>query len=148
MDYKLQLLETEENEILNCIVLGKLVPASRPRLSRFGTYYNEPYKSFLKNMRLLFTKELIHLKDIIENKSIKIDLIFNFKIPKSHTKKQIQDDLLGINRPRSDLDNMAKGYLDSMNKIVFLDDSQIIKLSLEKNYILDEEENVKIKIYY
>lgn len=46
--------------------------------------------------------------------------------------------------PRGDIDNFCKGILDSLNKIAYLDDSQITELKAWKFYA--DESSILIKI--
>ena len=59
-----------------------------------------------------------------------------FSIPKSASKKQREQMLMGDIRPtkKPDADNVAKSILDACNKIAYSDDSQVVKLLVEKHY--------------
>ena len=43
---------------------------------------------------------------------------------------------MGVEMPckKPDLDNIAKGILDAMNGIIYKDDVQVVRLSLQKHY--------------
>ena len=45
---------------------------------------------------------------------------------------------------KPDLDNVAKAILDAMNGIVYMDDSQVVGLSVHKFYAEEDEINIKI----
>jgi Holliday junction resolvase RusA-like endonuclease len=73
---------------------------------------------------------------------VEMSVSFYFKKPeyltkaiKGHTKKP-------------DLDNLLKSIKDSLNKIIYKDDSQIIRLNASKNYLLGKNARpfVNIKI--
>lgn len=54
--------------------------------------------------------------------------------------------LTGISPTKKpDIDNIVKVVLDAMNKFAFKDDTQIVRLEVEKLYT-DGEEKVEIKI--
>lgn len=57
-------------------------------------------------------------------------------VPKSWSNKQRDAALTGMTRPisRGDFDNYAKAVCDSLNKIVYLDDSQIVTALIVKEY--------------
>ena len=51
--------------------------------------------------------------------------------------------LIGISPTKKpDIDNIVKVVLDAMNKFAFKDDTQIVKLEVEKLYTSDEEKLV------
>ena len=51
--------------------------------------------------------------------------------------------LIGISPTKKpDIDNIVKVVLDAMNKFAFRDDTQIVKLEVEKLYTSDEEKLV------
>jgi Holliday junction resolvase RusA-like endonuclease len=67
---------------------------------------------------------------------VHLEMTFVFPIPKSTSKikaaQMINGSIVPMKRP--DLDNCVKLVLDCMNKIVYLDDSQVTKFSAEKCY--------------
>lgn len=67
---------------------------------------------------------------------IEARIVAMYPIPKSMTKKNRQLIDEGKLHPtkKPDLDNVAKIVLDSLNGIAYSDDSQIVKLTVEKHY--------------
>ena len=63
-------------------------------------------------------------------------LMFGMPIPSSTPKKALEGYLNGSVRhiKKPDLDNLAKAVLDAMNGVVYLDDNQICRLTIEKKY--------------
>lgn len=57
-------------------------------------------------------------------------------IPQSYPKKRFKACLEGLERPckKPDIDNIIKAYLDSMNGIVYDDDTQVVSLHSKKVY--------------
>jgi Holliday junction resolvase RusA-like endonuclease len=57
-------------------------------------------------------------------------------VPQSYSKKRREDCLNGLERPckRPDIDNIVKAFLDSMNGIVYKDDTQVVNLHSTKCY--------------
>lgn len=49
---------------------------------------------------------------------------------------------------KPDLDNLAKSVMDSVNKIMYYDDSYVVKLTTEKHYSKNENENIEINFKY
>lgn len=64
-----------------------------------------------------------------------------YKVPKSCTKKRLQAIRDGLDYPckKPDSDNVAKIILDSLNKIAFDDDSQVVELIVNKLWTEDTE---------
>lgn len=59
-----------------------------------------------------------------------------YKIPKSYSKKRVQSILEGKEHytKKCDVDNLAKIILDSINKIAYDDDAQVVELTVIKRY--------------
>ena len=106
------------------------VPASRPRVARWSTYYPKKYTQFKKDMEAL-TGELDTTP--CEN-LVCVSLEFMIKIPKSWSKKKR---LAGENtycNNNSDIDNYIKAILDSLNGVYFIDDRQVVEVFAIKKY--------------
>ena len=65
-----------------------------------------------------------------------VNLMFAMPIPKSTPKKLLEGYLNGSihHTKKPDVDNLAKAILDAMNNVVYLDDSQIVRLTMSKKY--------------
>ena len=83
------------------------VPASRPRVSRYGTYYGKAFQEEVSEFRKEFRPLL--------SDRLKIEAFFLVKKPKTSK----------LNHPRGDIDNYLKALLDSCNELVWRDDVQI-----------------------
>lgn len=59
-----------------------------------------------------------------------------YEVPKSYSKKKKQEMLDGQLYPtkKPDIDNIAKCVLDALNKLAYRDDTQVVKLHMEKHY--------------
>lgn len=109
------------------------VPKGRPRFTRTGHAYTPKKTShYEEQIRAIYD---LHRGPCFDG-PISVKLIFNMPIPKSFTKKvkrQIEEgDFQHTKKP--DIDNLAKAVLDALNGIAFNDDSQIVKLKMEKRY--------------
>jgi len=76
--------------------------------------------------------------------ALKIKFVFHIKRPKAHFRTGKYSDELKKTAPvyhikRPDVDNYVKFYMDCMNKLVYLDDSQVIELRAIKEY--DDKES-------
>ena len=74
-------------------------------------------------------------------------LLFGMPIPSSTPKKALEGYLNGSVRhiKKPDLDNLAKAVLDAMNGVVYLDDNQICRLTIEKNYDIVPKISISVR---
>lgn len=77
---------------------------------------------------------------------IEAKIVAMYPIPKNMTKKNRQLIDEGKLHPtkKPDLDNVAKIILDSLNKIAFDDDSQVVRLIVEKHF--SDEPRVEVTL--
>jgi len=103
------------------------VPASRPRIGRFGAYYGKNYEQFRKDAQPLANSATYTLTD----KPLELWMECVALKPK-------QGKLLF---PRGDIDNYIKGPLDVMTKAgkFWNDDDQIVQLTAVKRYCVGDE---------
>ena len=76
--------------------------------------------------------------------ALKIKFVFHIKRPKAHFRTGKYSNELKKTAPvyhtkRPDVDNFVKFYMDCMNKVVYLDDSQVIEIYAKKEY--DDKES-------
>jgi len=106
------------------------VPASRPRVSRWSTYYPKKYTKFKKDMEALTSE----LETTPSEKLVSVELEFRIMMPKSFSKKKRQ----GLNNTycsnNSDIDNYIKAILDSLNGVFYIDDKQVVEIFARKIY--------------
>ena len=103
------------------------VPASRPRVERWGVRYNEPYKSFKEQAKELVAESWP--EDVFDDACTVLLEIVKQK-PKT-TKLAF---------PKPDIDNFEKAVYDAMSKLVFKDDSQIQMAVVGKRWTREGEE--------
>ena len=105
------------------------VPASRPRVSRWGTYYGKRYEAFRKrgNEVLSNLEPLVMSPTSVDlfplDGSLEVTAIFN--VVKPRTSK--------LSSPNGDVDNYFK-TLDICNGIIWEDDKQIEILHICKRF--------------
>lgn len=71
---------------------------------------------------------------------LKVAIIFSMPIPQSYSKKRREWILKGFEQhtKRPDADNLGKAVIDALNGVAWADDSQIVQLTLRKEYAATE----------
>ncbi len=111
------------------------VPASRPRVTRWGTFYAKTYETF----RAAADAELAKMSGPPTPHPVVLGMEIVAKRPKAGK----------LVHPRGDVDNFAKGPMDAMTKAgkFWNDDNQVIELLVRKRYAeKGEPEGVHIVI--
>lgn len=98
------------------------VPASRPRVGRWGSYYTGPYVVFRDSVQPV-------LREMFKG-WVPLDYCMSVTVG-IHPKKPKTSKL---KYPKPDVDNYAKAVLDSCNELVWVDDSLIIELEVNKSW--------------
>ena len=106
------------------------VPASRPRVSHWSTYYPKKYTKFKKEMEALTSE----LETTLSEKPVSVELEFGIMMPKSWSKKKRKELNNTYCSNNSDIDNYIKAILDSLNGVVYVDDKQVVELFAKKIY--------------
>lgn len=125
---------SQSDDALKFEVAGKPLPKRRPVKSSAGKYYN-PSKQDEKDFRDASEKEIkAHRPDasfpIFEKKTLlEVDLLFGFQ------KSRDDSDRVASLMSTGDADNIVKLVLDSMNKLVYDDDRQIIDIIARKRLL-------------
>lgn len=99
------------------------VPASRPRVSKWGAYYTGTYKDFRERAAEVVWSVLGNNYQPLTT-PLAVSLEIHVKRPKS-TEKDF---------PKPDVDNYAKAILDTLNGKLWADDSQIFSLYVTKQW--------------
>jgi len=125
------------------IVEGKIKGKARPRVFNNRAITPADTVNYENWVRLCYQQqEGRHLEG-----SIRARIIAYYKIPKSYTKKRVQAirEELEYPQKKPDIDNVAKIILDSLNKIAYEDDSQVVELTVLKRYT-EEVERVEFEL--
>mmetsp|Transcript_8294 Transcript_8294/g.17928 ORF Transcript_8294/g.17928 Transcript_8294/m.17928 type:complete len:406 (+) Transcript_8294:208-1425(+) len=149
-----------ERKVLKFTVRGKPIPLRRHRTSR-GFMYNPSAKSQLEFRRVVSdmvccssdgtemttsTNDDDNKKTVIfdEHEYLAVSILFRLRRPKSHFvggkpgPGRLRPTSPGrLHTTRTDVDNLAKFVLDSLNELVYRDDRQVISLHVAK--VLDSE---------
>jgi len=110
----------------------------RPRFSRFGKFtrvYTDKQTLDYETLIKSFAAEAMGSTDPLET-PVSVFLYIRHPVPQSYSKKRTEACLSGLEQPckKPDIDNIAKTYLDGMNGVVFLDDTQVVDLHVKKVY--------------
>lgn len=105
------------------------VPASRPRVSKWGTYYGKRHQAF-RSAALACLEELREQGDLPKVPlSGRLALVIVIEVEKPKSSKR--------DAPAGDVDNYAKIVMDCCNKIVWDDDSLVDVLTVRKDWAID-----------
>ena len=123
--------------MINFIIEGEAIGQGRPRFKRVGagvrTY--DPEKS-MTYKNLVHFSALPHRPEKLLTGAISLHLTIHVPTPQSWSKKKKSFALLGTILPttKPDCDNVAKGIADALNQIIYVDDKQISRLIVCKQY--------------
>lgn len=124
-------------EPIRFVVYGEPVAQGRPRLSTMHGHarMHDPEKSVTYKQKVYAAVVPIKPETPLDGELIATIKAY-FDIPKSKSGKWKRQALSGEIRPvkKPDTDNIAKIILDSCNGILFRDDSQIVRLVIDKFY--------------
>ena len=131
----------------NFEIEGKPVGKSRPRFRRMGNFVQAYTPSNTAEYEKLVRLRFQNAGGQITDKPVKIEIVAFFAPPKSTKKKQkvemLANRILPIKKP--DIDNIAKIVLDALNKIAYVDDAQVVELSVKKRYASEAKVIVHIE---
>lgn len=118
-------------------------PMGAVRMTQRSKYKNEAASRYLTFKRVVGYEAMKHVKQPIE-KPIIAAIYFYHPIPASWSKKKQREAKEGKVLPavKPDLDNCVKAIFDSLNKVVWKDDNQVVGLTTRKYY----SDNPKIVI--
>ena len=116
-------------------VPGDPVGKGRPRFVRATgrTYTPEKTERYENLVKLAFIKEYPDVTPI--DGPISVEMVANFSVPKSWSKKKHALAIAGVLRPtkKPDTDNIAK-IKDALNGIAWRDDAQVVEELISKYY--------------
>jgi Holliday junction resolvase RusA-like endonuclease len=110
----------------------------RPRFSRVGSFtkvYTDKQTLTYEAMIATFAKQAMGGTEPLKT-PVSVFLYVRLPVPQSYPKKRREACLNGSELPckKPDIDNIAKTYLDAMNGVIFVDDTQVIDLHVKKVY--------------
>jgi len=119
-------------------VLGDPKGKGRPRFSRHGKFtkvYTDQATLDYETAIQSCASKAMGLQKPLET-PVSVFLYIRLPVPQSYSKKRTEACLAGSERPskKPDIDNVAKCFLDAMNGVVYLDDTQVVDLHIKKLY--------------
>ena len=109
------------------------VPASRPRVTRFSTYFPKKYTQFRKDFKLILDDLDIELSEGL----LYAKLDFFMQIPKSWSNKKKADKEGKYADNNVDVDNLVKACLDSCEGVFYENDNQVAMIRARKFYSIN-----------
>jgi len=113
---------------------GEPTGKARARVTKYGTYTPEKTVNYETLVKEMFAITYPNHKPF--EGMVKMDIQAYFSIPKSYTKGKKLAAKHNIIRPtkKPDADNILKIIADSLNKVAYKDDSQIVGVNLFKKF--------------
>ena len=111
---------------------------ARPRFARMGNFvktYTEAKTKVYEEYVALCARRAMGASEPLKT-PLDAFIYISMPIPMSYSKKRKEACLNGLEKPtkKPDIDNVCKGILDSLNGIVYKDDTQIVSLHCTKVY--------------
>jgi Holliday junction resolvase RusA-like endonuclease len=123
---------------ITIILMGEPVPFARMRLSRStgGHYIPAEQRNAMAALRIAAGDAMRQQGAVLFDEPVTLDLLAEFPIPMSWSRKKRSAALLGAVRPgkRPDIDNLYKLAADALNSVVFRDDALIVEMHARKIY--------------
>jgi Holliday junction resolvase RusA-like endonuclease len=133
------------------VILGEPKGKGRPRFSTVNGYVKtrtpEDTVNYENLVKLSYQKEFNGCPMYEQHEPLVMEIDAYYSIPKSTSKKKLEQMTQGKIRPtkKPDIDNMCKIIMDSLNKIAYYDDSQIVQATVNKYY--SKTPRVHVRMY-
>lgn len=129
---------------------GEIRGKGRPRFRKVGnfvsTYTPSETRDYEMSIKESFISQCGTEETYFNGEPLRMTLEIYQAVPKSVSKKKTQEMLEGKIYPtkKPDIDNILKSVCDSLNKVAYQDDTQIVEMSQIKRYA--EKSYMKVKI--
>ena len=112
------------------------VPKARPGFTRYGHAYTPKKTADYEKAIAEYWRQATHNFKYDREQALIVNLVFGMPIPKSTSKSKAEQMDAGIipHIKKADVDNLAKAVLDGLNGVAWGDDSQIVRVSIFKEY--------------
>ena len=112
------------------------VPKARPRFTRYGHTYTPKKTADYEKAVAEYWRQATNGFQYDREQALIVNLVFGMPIPKSTSKSKTELMANGTIRPtkKPDVDNLAKAVMDALNGVAWVDDSQVVRVSIYKEY--------------
>ena len=124
------------NPVFEMTLDGEPVGKGRPRFSRATGHTFTPEKTARFEERLAWAAQSVMERRPLLDGPLMMEISAFFSIPASKPAKWKDNAKTGGIRPvkKPDIDNIVKGVADALNKVVYVDDTQIVTICAAKYY--------------
>ena len=121
-------------------VPGKPQGKARARTTRTGHTYTPEKTVLYENLVKACYIESQPRQKWFDGEPLAVSIYARFQIPKSKSKKEKKEMLLGYKLPtvKPDADNIAKVICDALNGVAYGDDTQVVRLHVVKEYVRED----------
>ena len=118
------------------IVLGEPVAKERVRVYRNIALTPVKTKKYEEDVAWAYRQQR---GKYFADTPVKVKIELYFTPPKRTTKKELERIATGqaVYTGRKDIDNIAKSILDGLNGVAYIDDRQVVELTVRKQYTLE-----------
>ena len=114
------------------------IPKNSDKKNKYGFQYTPSHiKSYMKDIAII-AKEIWGARKLIDA-PIKAELVFYIARPRSIKNRKYP-------HKKPDLDNLEKGFWDSLEGIVFTNDSRIVTKTVSKQYSHEGRIELKLRV--
>ena len=119
--------------MIRLTIPGQPIAKGRPRVTNRGTYTPKRTRDYEKFIRALALHEI---GAVLYEGPLAVRVIASYRIPQSWTKarQRAAEDGTCQHTIKPDVDNACKSVLDALNGVFWIDDAQIVRLTVEKLY--------------
>lgn len=118
-----------------CEIMGKARPRTVFIGGRAHTYTPEKTAQTERIIRYRYKQSFT---DPLLTGAIKVKILAYFVPPKSLPQKQKSKLYNGYYTKKPDADNIIKLVLDALNQVAYMDDNQVVEVSIVKKYVANE----------
>lgn len=123
--------------MISFVVYGEPVAQGRPRFARRGNFVTtyDPAKS-RDYKDTVYSIAIEHKPEQPLEGPLNVKIVAFKSIPKSFSKRKAADAESGVLLPitKPDCDNYAKGVKDALSGLIWRDDAQVVRLTVEKKF--------------
>jgi len=124
--------------MLTYMVEGNPIGKGRPKFARRGNFvstYTPTKTRDYENVIKEAAQQAMGSNELLET-PVTVFIYITVPIPQSYSKKRTEACLNGSEKPtkKPDIDNVAKCFLDAMQDVVYLNDTQVLTLHITKVY--------------